>query len=220
MNPSSVGATCDSSSGWRFSEQRDHLHQLRIARRDVSFEHRGRAERQQTDQRPHFQAHRLAVREPQQIVEEPVLLVPHLVVVLADAVHRVRDPHEVLDELEGDLLVHRVVLGRGSGPSPACTGSRTPSRPCRPPARASPPVGSSALRSKTPMLSRPRNPPAKTLRPAGSLRFTHQLKLSISPWNERSRNRMSARPSVRSILNKNSVAQACTGGFTSLKFHS
>ena len=48
--------------------------------------------------------------QPQQVVEEPVLLVPHLVVMLAHAVHRVRDPHEVLDELERDLLVHWVVL--------------------------------------------------------------------------------------------------------------
>ena len=31
---------------------------------------------------------------------------------LAHAVHRVGDPHEVLDELERDLLVHRVVLGQ------------------------------------------------------------------------------------------------------------
>ena len=78
---------------------------------DVPLEHRGRAERQQAHQRPHLQPHGLAVRQPQQVVEEAVLLVPHLVVMLADAVHRVGDPHEVLDELEGDLLVHRVVLG-------------------------------------------------------------------------------------------------------------
>jgi hypothetical protein len=31
---------------------------------------------------------------------------------------------------------------------------------------------------------------------------------------------MSARPSSRSMLNRNSVAHACTGGFTSLKFDS
>ena len=30
----------------------------------------------------------------------------------------------------------------------------------------------------------------------------------------------SARPNSFSMLNRNSVAQACTGGFTSLKFHS
>ena len=93
-------------------EQRDHLHQLRMARDRIRLEHRGRAQRQQPDQRPHLQPHGLAVGQPQQVVEEPVLLVPHLVVMLADAVHGVGDPHEVLDELEGDLLVHRVVLGQ------------------------------------------------------------------------------------------------------------
>ena len=51
------------------------------------------------------------------------------------------------------------------------------------------------------MLSSPRNPPANTLRPSGSLRLTHQLKLSIKPWNARSRKRRSALPSVRSTLN-------------------
>src|SRR5262249_25602335 len=55
---------------------------------------------------------------------------------------------------------------------------------------------------------------------SGSLRFTHQLKFNIRPWNERSRKRRSARPNSVSIRYRNSVAQACTGGFTSLKFHS
>ena len=41
-----------------------------------------------------------------------------------------------------------------------------------------PPVGSGALRSKTPMLSRPRKPPSKTFLPNRSLRFTHQVKFS------------------------------------------
>ena len=43
-----------------------------------------------------------------------------------------------------------------------------------------PPVGSGALRSKTPMLSRPRKPPSKTFLPKRSLRFTHQVKFSSS----------------------------------------
>ena len=34
---------------------------------------------------------------------------------LAATVHGVGDPHEVLDELEGDLLVDRVVLGQDEG---------------------------------------------------------------------------------------------------------
>ncbi len=101
--------------GMAFSKLRDQLHQLRMASGSVRLEHRRRAQRQQPHQRPHLQTHRLAVGEPQQIVEEAVLLVPHLVVMLAATVHRIGDPHEMLDELEGDLLVDRVVLGQDEG---------------------------------------------------------------------------------------------------------
>ncbi len=45
-----------------------------------------------------------------------------------------------------------------------------------------PPVGSGAERSNTPMLSSPRKPPWKMWRPWTSLRFTHQVKFSISLW--------------------------------------
>ena len=55
-----------------------------------------------------------------------------------------------------------------------------------------PPVGSGALRSKMPILSRPRNPPSNTLRPNRSLRFTHQVKFSISLLKVRLRNSISA----------------------------
>src|SRR5260370_16876104 len=48
-----------------------------------------------------------------------------------------------------------------------------------------PPVGSAALRSKTPMLSSPRKPPSKRFLPKRSLRFTHQLKFSINFENDR-----------------------------------
>ena len=42
---------------------------------------------------------------------------------------------------------------------------------------------------------------SRTVRlPSGSLRFSHQLKLIIRPWNERSRNLMSSRPRPRSTL--------------------
>ncbi len=57
-----------------------------------------------------------------------------------------------------------------------------------------PPVGSWALRSNTPMLSSPRKPPWNMLRPSASLRFTHQVKFSMSLWNTRSRNSRSPRP--------------------------
>src|SRR5207302_10277620 len=45
-----------------------------------------------------------------QIVEEPVLVVPHFVVVLTDSIHGICDPEEMLHKPEGDILVHRVVL--------------------------------------------------------------------------------------------------------------
>ena len=59
-----------------------------------------------------------------------------------------------------------------------------------------PPVGSGALRSKTPMLSRPRKPPSKTFLPKRSLRLTHQVKLGSSFWNVRLRKSMSPRAAL------------------------
>ncbi len=77
-------------------------------------------------------------------------------------------------------LRRRSCLWRVPRRSPACSDNTCPSSWCRRTARCEPPVGSGALRSKTPMLSRPRNPPWKTLRPSVSLRLTHQVKLSSS----------------------------------------
>src|SRR4249919_819472 len=57
-----------------------------------------------------------------------------------------------------------------------------------------PPVGSGALRSKTPMLSRPRKPPSKTFLSKRSLRFTHQVKLRRSLWKADFRNARSTSP--------------------------
>jgi len=81
-------------------------------------------------------------------------------------------------------------------------------------------VGSGELRSNTPMLSSPRNPPSNALRPEGSLRFTHQVKLSSSFWNDRSSHSTSAARLLFNMRWVKIVDQACTGGFTSPKFHS
>ena len=84
-----------------------------------------------------------------------------------------------------------------------------------------PPVGSGAERSKTPMLSRPRKPPSNTFLPYRSLRFTHQVKFARSLPNDRFRKSTSPRPcSACSLRCRKIVAQACTGGLTSEKFHS
>lgn len=49
--------------------------------------------------------------EVQQVVEEAVFIVPHLVVGVANPVHRVRDPEEMLQKPESNVFVDRVVLG-------------------------------------------------------------------------------------------------------------
>ena len=46
----------------------------------------------------------------EQIVEETLLGIPHLIVVLADPIHGIRDPEEMLQEPESDVLIHGVVL--------------------------------------------------------------------------------------------------------------
>ena len=103
----------------------------------VRLEDRHGGQRQQPDHRAHLDALRSAVRQHQQVVEEAVLLVPQLVLVVADAVHRPGDPQEVLHELE------RRTLRRCGRTLPArwrwraCSGCRTPSRQCRPPAPGS-----------------------------------------------------------------------------------
>ena len=86
-----------------------------------------------------------------------------------------------------------------------------------------------------PMLSMPRKPPSKMLLPSASFLFTHlrvsidsgrgeqtyQVKLSKSFWKTLSKKSKSSLPNIfRSILNTRNVAQACTGGLTSPKFHS
>jgi len=76
-----------------------------------------------------------------------------------------------------------------------------------------PPVGSGALRSNTPMLSSPRKPPSNRFLPKRSLRFTHQLKFSISLAKDLLRNPRSASPlSACSVRYMKMVAQACTAG--------
>mmetsp|Transcript_28390 Transcript_28390/g.85606 ORF Transcript_28390/g.85606 Transcript_28390/m.85606 type:complete len:222 (-) Transcript_28390:1472-2137(-) len=85
-----------------------------------------------------------------------------------------------------------------------------------------PPVGNLPPLSNTPMLSKPRKPPWKMLRPSASFRLTHHVKLIINLWKSSSKNTRSPSPPVLflSIWKTRHVAQACTGGFTSLKFHS
>ena len=201
------------------AEQRDHLHQLRIALGDIRLEHRRRAQRQQPDQRPDLQTHRLAVGQPQQIVEESVLLVPHLVVMLADAVHRVGDPHEMLDELEGDLLVHRVVFGQDQGDlQHALAVERHPGRAVRLLQRAARRELRAAVEDAD--VVQTQKSAGEHVAPCGILAVDPPVEIQHQPL-KRSFQEAQVRPAERPLhLVEKSVAQACTGGFTSLKFHS
>src|SRR5215831_17895870 len=59
-----------------------------------------------------MQSRRTSVREAEYVVEKAVLLVPHVLVRCADAVHSVGDPGVMLNELVGDILVHGIVLAQ------------------------------------------------------------------------------------------------------------
>src|ERR1044071_3602946 len=93
-------------------EQRNHLPPLRMPCRGLFLQNGGRAERQQSHQGSHCRTPRLPVRKPQQIIEKSILLIPHLIMVIADSIHRIGDPYEMLEELEGDILIHGVVVAK------------------------------------------------------------------------------------------------------------
>src|SRR5262249_16890434 len=48
----------------------------------------------------------------EQIIEEPILAVPHFVVILSDWIHGVRDPDKMFEEAECNILIHRIVVGQ------------------------------------------------------------------------------------------------------------
>ena len=71
------------------------------------FDHRGSAQGQEPHHGAHLEPRGAAVGEPQEVVIEAVLLVPHAV--LAGLVHRRGDIDEMLCELEDHVLVGGVV---------------------------------------------------------------------------------------------------------------
>ena len=81
--------------------------------RTLRLEHGRRAQGEQADERADLQALPGAVGEAEDVVEEAVLLVPHLVGVVADRIHRGGDPEEPHEELHDEVLVGRVALGEG-----------------------------------------------------------------------------------------------------------
>ena len=133
-----------------------------------------------------------AIGKTQDVVVEAIFLIPHTF--RSHLIHSARDPEEMLHKLDRHVFVKRC---RGAANSTAISNmfwqnSDTHAVPSA--CSRCPPVGSGALRSKTPMLSSPRNPPSKRFLPKRSLRLTHQLKFSVSLANVRLRNSMSPFP--------------------------
>ena len=106
------GSDLPQQLGMALAEQSHQLFQPAEALPSVVLEHRRRTERQQAHHRAHLQAHRIAVWQLKEVVEEAVLLVPHLVAVVADAIHRIGDPEEMLEKPERHVFVHRIGLGQ------------------------------------------------------------------------------------------------------------
>ena len=76
----------------------------------VRLERLDREQRDQPDHRSHLQREPRAVRQPQRVVEEAVLVVPEIeVLALALMAHRVADVEEVLPELARDVFVGRIL---------------------------------------------------------------------------------------------------------------
>src|SRR5215472_12558696 len=91
-------------------EQLKHFKELWVFVERVWLEYRGGAQRQQSHHRADLQSDGIPIREMQQIIEESVRLVPHLVFSAADVVHGVGNPDKMLQKPEGNFLVNRVVL--------------------------------------------------------------------------------------------------------------
>src|SRR5215469_8602453 len=96
-------------------EEVDQFHHPGMARNHSWLEHRRGAKRKQTHHRADLQPHGIAIWQTQNVVEEPILGVPHLVLLLADAIHRISDPYEMLEETIGDIFIHGVILRQSKG---------------------------------------------------------------------------------------------------------
>ena len=67
---------------------------------------------EQPDERAELQRHPLAVRSPEEVVVEAVLLVPEAAALAAESIHRRGDGQVVLEELDGHVFVGRIAQGQ------------------------------------------------------------------------------------------------------------
>src|SRR5580692_10768576 len=73
------------------------------------LDHGGRTQRQQTDHRVHLEPLCIAIRKPQHVVVEPVLLIPHTT--WSGLVHGSGNPEKMLTEFSSHVLEVGVLSG-------------------------------------------------------------------------------------------------------------
>ena len=194
--------------------------QARKALEGLAGDDRDRAQGDQPHHRADPQARGRAVRQAEHVVEEAVLVVPHLVVGLADLVHGAGDPEEMLDELQGQVLVAGVARPEDQGQLEHVLAEQGH------PGRAVGLLEVAAGRQRGAAVEDPDVVEAEE--PAFEQVLAVRV-LAVEPPGEVQQQLLEGVPQeIRLLLASgpapaayaNKVAQACTGGLTSPKFHS
>src|SRR5215831_5143300 len=73
------------------------------------IENRGGEKRNQSDHGVQLEAHRSSIRQPKDVIEKAILLIPQFVVTNSDAIQCNGDIDEVLKELAGQLFIGRIM---------------------------------------------------------------------------------------------------------------
>src|SRR3954471_24622813 len=154
-----------------------------------------------------------------QVVEEPVLVVPHFVVVLTNSIHGVGDPEEMLHKPESDILVHRVVLRQNERDlqhvlavksHPSCTVRLVEVTPCG--------KGSTSIEDAN--VVEPEESTGKNILPLRVLSVDPPVEVLHQALERSFQEAHVGSPQFAFDVKEEQCRHAWTGGFTSLKFHS
>src|SRR5215469_14500711 len=94
------------------TKQLDQLKHSGVLSHRTWFEYRCCTKRQQSDNGANLQSHRVAVRQVKKVIKETILGIPHLVMVDANSVDGIGNPHEMLKEAKSNLVINGIVFGQ------------------------------------------------------------------------------------------------------------
>ena len=89
-------------------------HGFRKAFHKLRRQDRHGAKRQKSDERSHLETPRGTIGQAQEVIEETILLIPHLVFLHSGAIHTAGNPQEVLDEFGCDRSSSAIEGGAGA----------------------------------------------------------------------------------------------------------